>query len=121
MKKIMIVDDQLEIRELMEVTLRVDDYSILVASNGKEAIEKAIAEKPDLIFMDVMMPGEIDGLEATHILKSDDSMINTKIVILSAKGQKTDIERGMNVGADDYFVKPFDPLELLRKVEEVLG
>jgi len=121
MKKILVVDDQREIQELMQVTLRLDNYQILVASSGKEAIEKAIAEIPDLIFMDIMMPGDLDGLEATRILKSEKSLKDTIIVILSAKGQKTDIDKGMEIGADDYFVKPFDPLELLRKVEEVLG
>jgi CheY-like chemotaxis protein len=121
MKKVLIVDDRLEVRELVEVTLRVKDYQILEASNAEEAIKTVKAEKPDLILMDVMMPGEMDGLEATRILKSDPETKDCPIVMLTAKGQKNDIEKGLEAGVEDYFVKPFSPLELIKKVEEVLG
>ena len=121
MKKILIVDDNLEIRELINITLREDDYQILEAKTGQEAIEIAKAESPDLIIMDVMMPGETDGLEATRILKNDPVTKDCKIVVLSAKGQKIDIEKGSEAGADYYFVKPFEPIDLIAKVEEVLG
>jgi len=121
MKKILIVDDQLEVRELVEVTMRVGDYQILKAQSGKEAIEIVKAEKPDLIIMDVMMPGGMDGLEATRILKNDPETKDCKIIMLTSKGQQTDIEKGVEAGADDYFVKPFSPLELIRKVEDILG
>ena len=121
MQKILIVDDQLEIRELINVTLRRGDYRILEAKTGQEAIEMTKKEKPDLIIMDIMMPGEIDGLKATRILKKDHKTKDCKVVILSSKGQKIDIEKGSESGADDYFVKPFDPLDLITKVEEVLG
>ncbi len=79
------------------------------------------AEKPDLIIMDIMMPGGIDGLEATRIIKNDPDTKNCKIIVLSAKGQEIDKEKGAEAGADDYFVKPFSPLDLIKKVEEVLG
>ena len=121
MKKILIVDDMSTIRELVEVTLRQEDYVIFQAENGNEALDIAKVEKPDLILMDIMMPGEIDGLEATRIIKKDIETKNCKIIILTAKGQKTDIEKGLETGADDYFIKPFDPLDLIRKVEEILG
>lgn len=120
MKQILIVDDQPEIRDLVEVTLRVSDYNILKASNGEEAVEIAKKEKPDLIIMDIMMPGNIDGLEATKIIKENPQTENITILILTAKGQKQDIKNGKNAGADGYFVKPFSPLELIRKVESVL-
>ena len=120
MKKILIVDDRLEVRELVEVTLRVKDYRILQASSGEEALEMVQSEKPDLILMDIMMPGGMDGLEATRILKNDPSTKDCTIIILTAKGQKTDREKGLEAGADDYFVKPFSPLDLIKKVEEVL-
>jgi two-component system, OmpR family, phosphate regulon response regulator PhoB len=120
MKKILIVDDQLEVRELVEVTLRVGDYNILKATNGGEGIEIARAEKPALIIMDIMMPGGMDGLEATRILKNDPETKNCKIIILTAKGQQIDIEKGFQAGADDYFTKPFSPLELIKKVETFL-
>ena len=111
MKKILIVDDQLEVRELVEVTLRGRDYQILQAKNGKEAIEVVKYEKPDLIIMDIMMPGEIDGLEATRTLKNDPQVSNCKIIMLTAKGQTTDLEEGAKAGVDGYFVKPFSPLD----------
>ena len=120
MKKILIVDDQLEVRELVEVTMRVGDYQILQAKSGEEAIEIVKAEKPDLIIMDVMMPGGIDGLEATRMLKHDPETKDCKIIMLTAKGQEIDREKGIEAGADDYFVKPFSPLELIRKVEDIL-
>jgi len=121
MKKILIVDDQLEVRELVEVTLRVGDYHILKAQSGEEAIAVVKAEQPTLIIMDIMMPGGMDGLEATRILKNDPETQNCKIIMLTAKGQQSDIERGLAAGADDYFIKPFSPLELIKKVEEILG
>ncbi len=121
MKKILIVDDQVQVRELVEVTLRVGNYRIFEANNGKQAIEVAKKEKPDLIIMDIMMPGKIDGLEATRILKNEKETKNTIIVMLTAKGQEADKQKGYEAGADDYFVKPFSPLDLIKKVEEVLG
>ena len=121
MKKILIVDDQLEVRELVEVTMRVGDYQILKAENGKQAIETVKAQKPDLVLMDIMMPGGIDGLEATRILKNDPETKDCKIIMLTAKGQEVDKKKGIEVGADDYFTKPYSPLKLIQKVEEVLG
>jgi len=121
MKKILIVDDQAEVGRLVEMTLKVGDYQVLQAKSGKEAIEIGKTEKPDLIIMDIMMPGDIDGLEATRVLKNDPETKDSKIIMLTAKGQETDREKGFEAGADDYFAKPFSPLELIKKVEEVLG
>ena len=120
MKTILIVDDQFEVRELVEVTLMVEDYRILKAQSGEEAVEIARKECPDLIIMDVMMPGGMDGLEATRIIKSDPATKDCKVIMLTAKGQKSDIERGFEVGATEYFIKPFSPLDLIKKVEEVI-
>lgn len=121
MKRILIVDDQVEVRELVEVTLRSDGYQVFQAKSGEEAIEIARSVKPDLIIMDIMMPGGMDGLEATRALKNDPETKGSIIIMLTAKGQETDKEIGLQVGADDYFAKPFSPLELIEKVEEVLG
>ena len=121
MKKILIVDDRLEVRELVEVTLRSDDYRVLQAESGEKAIEIARAEKPDLILMDVMMPGGMDGFEATRILKNDPETKDSTIIMLTAKSQEVDRKKGFEVGAEDYFVKPFSPLNLIKKVEEVVG
>ncbi len=121
MKKILIVDDQVEVRELVEVTLRAEDYRIFQAKSGEEAIEIAKTEKPDLIIMDIMMPGGMDGLEATRVLKGDPETKDCIIIMLTAKGQQADREAGLEAGASDYFAKPFSPLDLIKKVEEVLG
>ena len=91
------------------------------AESGKEATTVAKTEKPDLIIMDVMMPGEIDGLEATRILKNDPETRGCTIIMLTAKGMADDRKIGFAAGADDYFVKPFSPLKLINKVEGVLG
>ncbi len=121
MKKILIVDDQKEIRELVEVTLRLEDYQIFQAKSGDEAIKIARVERPDLVIMDITMPGSIDGLEATRVLKNDLETKECTIIILTAQGQQADREARFEAGADDYFAKPFSPLELIKKVEEVLG
>lgn len=121
MKKILIVDDEMEVRRLVEVTLRTGSYKILQAEDGKKAIEIAKEEKPDLILMDVMMGGDRDGIEATKALKNDPETKNCTVIILTAKGQEQDKKAGFDAGADDYFVKPFSPLELIKKIEEVLG
>jgi two-component system phosphate regulon response regulator PhoB len=121
MKKILIVDDEREVRRLVEVTLRSGNYEILKAENAEKAIELARSELPDLIIMDVTMPGDIDGFEATRVLKNDPETKAITIVMLTARGQEADKEKGLEVGANDYFVKPFSPLELIQKVEEMLG
>ncbi len=120
MKTILIVEDQQEVRELIRVTLRSGDYDIHQASSGGEAVDLARSIEPDLIIMDIMMPGEIDGIEATRILRSGHKGPAPRIVMLTAKGQQVDRQAGMDAGADDYFAKPFSPLELIRKVEHLL-
>jgi len=117
--KILIVDDQPEVRELVEITLRSKNFQILQAMNGENAINIARKEKPDLIIMDIMMPGKIDGIEATRILKNDPETKEILIIILTAKGQAGDVEKGYKAGADDYFIKPFSPLDLIKKIDEV--
>lgn len=121
MKKILIVDDDAGIRGLVDTTLRSDDHQIFQAENGEKAIEIARAEKPDLIIMDITMPGVIDGLEATRILKNDTETKNCQIIMLTGRGQKDDREKSLDAGANDFFSKPFSPLALIRKVEEVMG
>lgn len=120
MKTILIVDDQPEVRELVEVTLRSDDYRILTEANGENAVKTALAEHPDVIIMDVMMPGSIDGFQATERIRSDPTMAGCPIIMLTARGQQADRERGLKAGATDYLTKPFSPLELMTKIEQIL-
>lgn len=121
MKKILIVDDQREVRELVAVTLGTGNYKIYQASSGDEAVSMAKREKPDLIIMDLMMPGETDGLAATRKIKSDPETRACQVIMLTAKDQISDRDQAEAAGADDYFSKPFSPLELIRKIESVVG
>jgi len=121
MKKILIVDDQPTVRELVSVTLEIGPYHILTAENGDQALALAQAEIPDLILLDIQMPGgKLDGLEVCRQLKNADATKGIYIIMLTAKGQDWDKQIGHDVGADDYFVKPFSPLELINKVEDIL-
>jgi CheY-like chemotaxis protein len=121
-KKILIVDDHSHVRELVEATLDIGDYAILQAASGDEALTIARAEYPDLILLDVMMPNSLlDGFEVCRRLKSDPATRSISIVMLTARGQKADVDAGKQAGADDYFTKPFSPLQLVNKVEELLG
>lgn len=122
MKKILIVDDQAEVRELVEVTLRIGPYEISQASSGDEALIITRSERPDLVLLDVMMPNSpVDGFEVCRQIKSDPATRNINVVMITARGQEADIEMGRQAGADDYFTKPFSPLQLMNKVEEILG
>ncbi len=122
MKKILIVDDQREIRELVAATLRIGPYQIFQAANGPEALDLVQRERPDLILLDVMMQaGGMDGFEACRRIKTDLETSNSFIMMLTARGQKSDLEQGYAAGANDYFTKPFSPLELMAKVDEVMN
>jgi two-component system, OmpR family, phosphate regulon response regulator PhoB len=120
-KKILIVDDSPEIRDLVTMTLRRGGRQVFQAQSGEQAVDLAQEHQPDLIMMDIMMPGTVDGLEATRRLKGNALTKNCLVILLTAKGQPHDIEAGYRAGADDYFVKPFSPLELMRKVDSLIG
>lgn len=122
MKKILVVDDQPEVRELVSVTLEIGPYEISTAANGDEALTLAQQEIPDLILLDVQMPGgSLDGIGVCRKLKDDPHTQNIYIIMLTAKGQDADRQAGFQAGANEYFVKPFSPLDLMTKVESVLG
>jgi two-component system, OmpR family, phosphate regulon response regulator PhoB len=121
MKKILIVDDRYEVQELLKVTFEFSGYQLLFAENGLDALEIIRTEQPHAILMDIMMPNShIDGLELCRRLKANSATADIAIILLSAKGQKEDIETGLAAGADDYVTKPFSPIALLQKVEQVL-
>ena len=122
MKKILIVDDQPQIRELVAITLQLSSYQILFAENGQQAVEIAQTEHPDVILLDVMLSGsDLDGLEVCRRLKKNPATEGIPIVLLTAHGQMSDIEAGKTAGADDYFIKPFSPIALIKKIEAVVG
>ncbi len=122
MKKILIVDDRYEVQELLKVTFDFSDYQLFFAENGLDALEIIRVEHPQVILMDIMMPNsQIDGLELCRSLKANPATADIAIILLSAKGQKEDIEIGLAAGADDYVTKPFSPIALLQKVEQALS
>ena len=116
-KIILIVDDQGELRKLVRMTLECDDYELHEAKNGQQALELATLMQPDLVILDVMMPGEFDGYQVCNKLKEDGSDKIPYVILLTAKGQMTDLKEGIRAGADNYLVKPFSPLELIKYVE----
>ena len=121
--KILIVDDEAYIRLLIEQALEdLEDEGVdlLKAENGEQALKMIEAEKPDLVFLDVMMP-KMNGFDVCHAVKHELGLSNICIVMLTAKGQEFDKQRGLKVGADTYMTKPFDPDELFEKAVEILG
>ena len=118
-KKILIVDDEAHIVELVRVCLEDTEYDIIEAYDGEEALEKARAEQPHLILLDIMLPKK-DGYEVCRELKTDEATGNIPVVMLTAKGQEVDKVKGFQSGADSYMTKPFSPLRLLTELEEKL-
>lgn len=119
MRRILIVDDREEVRDLLEATLKRGNYQIITATNGQEALEVAGNRRPHVIVMDVLMPGCVDGIQATRILKSDARTRESKILILTGKEAGKMAEEASSAGADAYLSKPFSPLMLLRTVDEL--
>ena len=122
-KKLLICDDEPHIRMLLEQTLEEledEGVEILIAADGEEGLVTIQEEKPDLVFLDVMMPKR-SGFEVCELVKQQDDLKSTIIVLLTAKGQEVDRERGRAAGADEYITKPFDPDQLLELAYERLG
>jgi two-component system, OmpR family, alkaline phosphatase synthesis response regulator PhoP len=120
--KILIVDDEPNIVILLEQALEAledEGVELLTARNGEEALETIKIEKPNLVFLDVMMP-KMSGLQVCQIVKHDLQLTDIYIVMLTAKGQEFDKQKGIDVGADLYLTKPFRPKEVLEKAREVL-
>lgn len=118
-KKILVADDEPYILMALTDAVEMEGYDCVTAVNGREAVEKAREELPDLILLDIMMPYK-DGYEACEELKADDQTKGIPIIMLTAKSQQVDIQRGKEVGADDYITKPFRPSTLRKKFNEVL-
>ncbi|PZP33889.1 MAG: two-component system response regulator [Roseateles depolymerans] len=119
MKRVLIVEDQADIRKLIHMTLEFEAYEIHEAADGAQGLRLAQALRPDLMLLDVMMPGELDGLQVCQRVKSDPELAHIKIVLLTARGQARDREAGAKAGADDYLVKPFSPLQLIDTIERL--
>lgn len=116
MKKVLIIEDNADILNNLAEFLELSNYKVFTAANGKLGVEEAIANKPDLIICDIMMP-ELDGYGVLHVVQHNPELQNTPFIFLTAKTEKEDQRRGMIMGADDYIQKPFDPTDLLNSIE----
>jgi DNA-binding response OmpR family regulator len=117
---VLAADDDEDILELIAFRLERSGYTVLQARDGQEALELARTSLPDLAVLDVMMP-KIDGFELTRLLREDDATNRMPIILLTARAQEADIQRGFDAGADDYIRKPFSPQELRARVQAILG
>jgi CheY-like chemotaxis protein len=120
MAKILIAEDERDIRELVSFSLQFGGFVVVQATNGAEAVEQAQKEMPDLILMDVRMP-RMTGYEACRQMKSIPDIRDIPVVFLSAKGQESEIQTGLEAGAEEYILKPFAPDELVKQVQAVLA
>jgi two-component system alkaline phosphatase synthesis response regulator PhoP len=119
MKKILIIEDDEHIIELLRFNVENNGYSVLTATDGHDGLEKAINELPDLILLDLMLPG-IDGIDICNKLKNKERTKNIPIMMLTAKGHETDKILGLELGADDYITKPFSVRELMTRIKVVM-
>ena len=116
---ILIVDDEPFMQRSLSFVLKKEGFEVEVASNGEEAIQKARKFRPQIIFLDVMMP-KMNGFEVCKTIKSDKELCNSYVIILTCKGQEVDKEKGLSHGANDFITKPYSPKEIVTKVRSVL-
>jgi len=117
-KKILIIEDDLDIRIMMEYILR-EDYDLVLCEDGRSGIDKAVEERPDLILLDIYMPG-ISGLEVCKAVRDNSEISSTPVILLTAGALKEEVSEGYAIGADDYIFKPFEPEELIERIEKLL-
>jgi DNA-binding response OmpR family regulator len=120
MARILIAEDEPDIRELVAFTLRFAGHEVTAASNGEEALQQAAQLIPDIIIMDVRMP-KLTGYDACRAMKADVMLKDIPVVFLSAKGQDAEIQTGLDVGAEEYLLKPFAPDQLAERVKAILS
>ena len=120
-KVILVVEDQADIRTLIRMTLELGDSEIHEADNGEAGWHMIKALRPDLILLDVMMPGSLDGYQVCQKVKTEPSLRHIPVILLTARGQRSDFEMGREAGADAYLTKPFSPLELIDTVDSHLA
>ncbi len=120
MAKILIAEDEPDIRDLIIFTLRFAGYEVVAASNGEEAVELARQEMPDMILLDVRMPKKT-GYEACQMIKADPQMKDIPVLFLSAKRQDSEIQTGLQAGATEYLLKPFAPDQLVKRIQDVFA
>ena len=121
MDRILIVEDQPDIRKLIRMTLEFGDFELHEAADGESGLNLARAVRPHVMLLDVMMPGLLDGYQVCRHIKQDPQLRGIQVIMLTARGQATDVAAGEDAGADAYLVKPFSPLELIDRVEAMVS
>ena len=119
MARILVADDDVDIRELVEFKLSTLGHDVVAVADGAAAIEACQASRPDLAVLDVMMPG-VSGLDAIRAIRADPALADLPVILLTARAQESDVDTGFDSGADDYITKPFSPRELAARVEALL-
>jgi len=114
--KVLIIDDESDMTMLLKIELETEGYDVSVANDGREGLEKVVAEKPDLVLLDVMMP-EMDGYEVLEKIKGNPDIKDVYVIMLTAKGLEEEIQKGLDLGADDYVSKPFHSTLLVKKIK----
>lgn len=117
---VLVVEDQPDIRKLIRMTLDFGEFEVHEAENGVNGLRMLGAVRPNIVLLDVMMPGELDGFQVCRKIKDARETAGTMVVMLTARGQQADLKAGQDAGADAYLTKPFSPLELIEKVEALL-
>ncbi len=117
--RVLVIDDDPVILELLRINFEIEGFEVISACDGQEGLRRAGADHPDVILSDIMMP-RLDGLQLLARLRGDPATAEVPVVLLSAKAQRAEVDRGLALGADDYVTKPFDPLELLDRVNAAL-
>jgi DNA-binding response OmpR family regulator len=120
MAKILIAEDEADIRELVTFMLRFAGHEVLAATNGEDAVLTAFREIPDLVLLDVRMP-RMTGYDACRMIRANPDLKNVPVIFLSAKGQESEVRAGMAAGAEEYLLKPFSPMDLANKVKVILA
>ena len=118
-KKILIVEDEAQLVDLLKMRLEANDYEVIAAYDGQKGLDKARKEKPDLIILDLILP-RMDGYKVCGLLKRDTRYAGVPIIMFTARAQEEHLEQGKEVGADAYIAKPFEPQVLLEKIKELL-
>jgi DNA-binding response OmpR family regulator len=116
---VLVIDDDPVILELLRVNFEIEGFDVICASDGEEGLKRAQTDRPDAVISDIMMPRR-DGLQLLADLKADPSTEDLPVILLSAKAQKNEVQQGLDMGADDYITKPFDPLELIDRLNAVM-
>jgi DNA-binding response OmpR family regulator len=117
---ILVVDDDPVILQLLQVNFEMEGFTVITAADGREGVDRTRADRPDIVVSDVMMP-KMSGIELVAELKADPSTASIPVLLLTAKAQQADIGAGIDAGADDYVTKPFEPLDLVDRVNRLLG